>query len=385
MAQNSPEPSVEGLYLHFPYCVVKCTYCDFNSHVDAEADTRRYLDAMVREAEMRGVQRPTTIFFGGGTPSLIPPAELRHFCDRLDALIGYRTSVREFTFEANPESLSPAFLEAALASGMTRLSLGVQALDETTLKFFGRAHNAGQALAAIRMAKTAGVPALNVDLIQGAPGQTREAWESGLERILEEAPEHLSAYDLLYEPGTALGVLHDKGRIEATDDRERASIYLANQRRLRRRGYRQYEVSAFAQPGHECLHNLIYWQNDSYTGLGAGAASYRRGFRSLNAKDPRRYLREIEDSGRAIISSERLRPQRRAAETLMMALRLPQPIELSWLERKAGHGWEGGLAAAWQKLVLQRLALGPRGGRIELTRRGRRFLDTVVHELLIAT
>ncbi|MBL8899689.1 MAG: radical SAM family heme chaperone HemW [Planctomycetes bacterium] len=385
MAQIGPEPHREGLYLHFPYCVVKCRYCDFNSHVEARPDTRRYLDAMLREAETRAVHSPRTVFFGGGTPSLVPQEELRRFLRELDARTGYRASAEEFTVEANPESLTAEFLEVALEGGVNRVSLGVQALDEPTLRFFGRAHDAARALAALDLVRRAGVPALNIDLIQGAPVQTRADWEAGLERILEVHPEHLSAYDLLYEPGTALGTLHEKGKLQATDDRDRAGSFLWNQRRLRAAGYRPYEVSAFAQPGFECRHNLIYWRNEPYVGLGAGAASYRGGFRSINAKEPRRYVAEMEATGRATVSSERLRPGRRAAETLMMALRLPEPLELAWLERNAGAPLEGELARAWDTLVTQRLALPPRAGKIELTRRGRRFLDLVVSRLLEAS
>ncbi|MBK9386683.1 MAG: radical SAM family heme chaperone HemW [Planctomycetes bacterium] len=385
MAQIASEPHREGLYLHFPYCVVKCRYCDFNSHVEARPDTTRYLDAMLREAEMRGVRSPRTVFFGGGTPSLVPAGELRRFLRELDARTGYRASAEEFTVEANPESLTGEFLEVALEGGVSRVSLGVQALDEPTLRFFGRAHDSGRALEAIGTARRAGVPALNIDLIQGAPVQTRAAWEAGLERILQERPEHLSAYDLLYEPGTALGTLHEKGKLEATDDRDRAASFLWNQRRLRAEGYRPYEVSAFAQPGFECRHNLIYWRNEPYVGLGAGAASYRQGFRSINAKEPRRYVAEVEATGRATTSSERLRPLRRAAETLMMALRLPEPVELAWLADRAGVGLEGELAQAWERLVVQRLAMPPTAGKIALTRRGRRFLDLVVSRLLEAS
>lgn len=384
MAQIAPEPHREGLYLHFPYCVVKCRYCDFNSHVEARPDIERYLAAMLREAEMRQVRGPRTVFFGGGTPSLVPAPELARFLAALDERTGFRRSAGEVTLEANPESLTGEFLDAALAGGMTRLSLGVQALDEPTLRFFGRAHDADRALAAIGLARAARVPSLNVDLIQGAPVQSRSTWEAGLLRILEEEPQHLSAYDLLYEPGTALGTLHEKGRLEPTDDRDRAASFLWNQRRLREAGYRPYEVSAFARPGHECRHNLIYWRNEPYVGLGAGAASFRDGFRSMNAKEPRRYVAEIEATGRATVSSERLRPSRRAAETLMMALRLPEPVELAWLEQRTGHGLRGALADAWERLVAERLALRPEGGRIALSRRGRRFLDLVVGRLLEA-
>lgn len=369
-----------GLYLHFPYCQAKCFYCDFNSHVETRPNVRRYLTALLLEAEHVGVRRPHTVFFGGGTPSLIPPDDLSWFLENLQRTTGYRDSSSEFTIEANPESISTEFLDACIHQGVDRISLGVQALDSATLEFFARIHTVKRATQAMELLAASSLRSWNVDLIMGAPCQPEHVWKRGVGDVLSFRPPHLSLYDLIYEPGTTLSSLRSRGKIEPRSSDDQARLYLWNQRTLRRFAYEPYEVSAFAQADHRCRHNLIYWTNGPYVGLGAGAASFGGGWRTKNVDDPRLYLDRVEKLGRGTCFAERLAPRTRLIETLMMRLRLREPILLAQVATHADV-----VDLSWLEPTLARLRqqslIVPQEDVLLLTARGRRLADHVIEQL----
>ena len=371
----------DALYLHFPYCVTKCFYCDFNSHVDSTANHETYLTCLLVEARHRATQlRPTTIFFGGGTPSLASPATLSSFLAELAQTIDL-SQMEEFTVELNPESVTSELLQTLRQHRVTRLSIGVQALDPQTLAFFGRAHDVESARNAFRTVRASGFDNVNIDLIMGAPPQPIPTWQQGVREILEWSPEHVSLYDLIYEPGTTLSSMKTRGKLSPRPSDEQARLFIWNQRTLRRAGYRPYEVSAFARDGKQCLHNLVYWRNEPYIGLGAGAASYQRGYRSKNIEDPRAYITSIQRTGLASHTSECLDRRARIAETLMMRFRLREAIRLSELATSSECSY---LLPTLQNLRDQGLLIHEHG-TIQLTARGRRLTDSIVAAVLQAS
>lgn len=316
-----------GIYVHWPFCLSKCPYCDFNSHVEGTVDHRRWRNALLAElsrfaAEAEG-RTVTSVFFGGGTPSLMDPGTVAAVIDS----IGRRWSLApdaEITLEANPTSVEAGRFAALRRAGVNRVSLGVQSLEPDALSFLGRKHSIEEAMHAVGLAREH-FPRFSFDLIYGRPGQTGDAWESELLRALEHAGEHLSLYQLTVEPGTQF----HRDRIETVDDDAGAEMYERTQRIMEDAGLPAYEISNHARPGAECRHNLLYWRGGDYVGVGPGAhgrlSNNGRTETTYQARDPAAWLAAAE-KGDATAKRTILTSAERRREVLLMGLRLREGI-----------------------------------------------------------
>lgn len=322
-----------GLYVHWPFCRSKCPYCDFNSHVREQIDQARWRQALLAEMAYWADRTPgrplASIFFGGGTPSLMPPdtvaaliAEARRLWPSLEA-------DPEITLEANPTSVEADKLAGFRAAGVNRVSLGVQALDEESLRFLGRQHGAGEALAAVALARDL-FPRLSFDLIYARPGQSEAAWRAELARALEHAADHLSVYQLTIEPGTAFQNAVWRGDFALPPDDTQAALYEATQEVLAEAGLPAYEISNHAAPGAACRHNLIYWRYEDYVGIGPGAhgrltlADGRVATRAHRA--PEVWLERVDRHGQGGHPPVPIADDEAQAERLMMGLRLVEGV-----------------------------------------------------------
>jgi oxygen-independent coproporphyrinogen III oxidase len=354
-----------GVYVHIPYCISRCPYCDFNTYVGIEDTAAEYVDALLREAEgwasRAGDREAGSVFIGGGTPSLLDPSLARRLLD------GIRASFRvaswaEITMEANPETVDVDRLRAFRDAGVDRVSFGAQSFAPHVLVTLGRAHGAERTKEAVAQARAAGFDNLNLDLIYGTPGETPDDWRRSLDEAIALEPEHLSAYSLTIEEGTAFGAAVASGTMPAPDEDDQASKYETALDVLADAGYEHYEVSNWARPGRASRHNLIYWTQGSYAGLGAGAHGYLDGVRSWNEKLPRTYIDRASDP---VAGSERLEPAASADEWLVLRLRLVAGIDLAEAEAITGRGLHEA-AARLESAGLVRL----HGSRMESTRRG---------------
>ncbi|MGA3229139.1 MAG: radical SAM family heme chaperone HemW, partial [Candidatus Binatus sp.] len=269
-----------SLYVHIPWCQSKCPYCDFNSHAASSWPEAQYTRALISELEYRADTTPSysgqrirTIFFGGGTPSLFDPKSIGEIIDAANRVCGIEHDA-EITLEANPGTVDLAKLGGMRAAGVNRISFGAQSFNDATLKFLGRIHSAGETRAAARMAHRAGFDRLNLDLIFAVPGQTVAEVLFDIESAAALEPDHISAYNLTFEEGTAFFTDLKRGRIKQLATDEQAAMYQTVREEIPRRGYAMYEISNYAAPGHEARHNLTYWRAQTYLGIGAGAHSY---------------------------------------------------------------------------------------------------------------
>ncbi len=327
-----------GLYVHIPFCISKCRYCDFNSQVAAEPLRRQY-HAAVGEQLQRLLGGPipyciSTVFFGGGTPTIYSSADLAHLLAIIVAN-GELDTPAEVSCEANPDTVDVDKLMALRAAGFNRLSLGVQSLDDEQLRLLGRTHDAGTALAAAAAAREA-FDNLSLDIIYGIPGQTARSWSATLDGIIALRPDHISAYGLMIEHDTPLHMMVASGQLQPLSDTTYAEFYTQAQRAFAAAGYLQYEISNFARPGYECRHNLSYWRNESYLGCGAGAAAYLDGVRSINIADPGDYCAAVGEGRSVIASAEQLDAVHRAGETIMLALRTAAGADLIRISEQCG-------------------------------------------------
>jgi len=361
-----------AVYIHWPFCRSKCPYCDFNSHVREQIDEQRWTRALLadlkHQAELAPDREVVSIFFGGGTPSLMPPDTVAALIERVRALWPISPDL-EVTLEANPNSAEAERFAKFAAAGVNRLSLGVQALDSAALQFLGRRHDRAEALAAIALARDT-FPRYSFDLIYARPGQSVAAWEDELEQALSFAGTHLSLYQLTIEPGTAFGNRAERGEILSADEDSAVALYEFTQRRLASAGMPAYEISNHARPGAECRHNLAYWRYEDYLGIGPGAHGRvtRAGAKlaTQQRRAPEAWLAAIEESGSAF---EEMTPISRDAsieEMLMMGLRLAEGIPRPRLEALAERNIEDRFRPALSRLV--------EGGFVMLT-----------HERLVAT
>lgn len=313
-------------YLHIPFCRTKCLYCDFNTYAGKEHATGDYVAALASEIRRRAVeaggQPLRTVYFGGGTPSLLTISQVRRLLEAVRDGCGLCDDA-EITLEANPGTFGRAYLTGLRALGVNRLSLGVQSLDDETLRRLARTHNGAQALDAVRAARETGIHSVNLDLIYGLPWQTVETWTTHLARALDTEPDHISLYALMVESGTPLQSLVERGSWEVPDQDIVADMYEAALPLLAAAGFEHYEVSNWARPGHQSRHNLTYWRNEAYLGCGAGAHSYVNGVRSWNERSIEGYVKRVRASGVATEGSEHLTGDAVAGETAALALRLP--------------------------------------------------------------
>ncbi|KTF68146.1 radical SAM family heme chaperone HemW [Sphingomonas sp. HT-1] len=372
-----------ALYVHWPFCVSKCPYCDFNSHVRETVDQARWRDALLtdlaQEASLLPGRRLGSIFFGGGTPSLMPPDTVAAVIDAAAAAWPFEDGI-EITLEANPSSVEAARFADIAAAGVNRVSLGLQALDEEALRFLGRAHGVDEGLAALETAQHA-FARVSFDLIYARPGQSLAEWEAELRRALGFGTEHLSLYQLTIEPGTRFATLAAKGQLTIPDGDTAADLFEATRAITAAAGLPAYEISNHAKPGAESRHNLTYWRYGDYAGVGPGAHGRRQGLATLRHKKPENWLAALDRNGHGIEREDALALEERGVEALLMGLRLGEGVDLERIAQLAG-GVAPVDAGAMDRLVRRGLA-ARQGARLRITEAGMPVLEAILRELVI--
>jgi oxygen-independent coproporphyrinogen-3 oxidase len=324
-----------SLYIHVPFCLRKCAYCDFTSVVYEREMAARYVAALEKEmAQRAGEFRPETIFIGGGTPTAISAQELRTLLGAIRRHFPM-DDVREFTVEANPATVDEEKARVLLEGGVNRISMGAQSFDDGLLNVLGRVHSAKDAEATYALLRKAGFGNISLDLIFSIPGETLEKWRADLRRARDMGPEHISAYCLTYEPETPLGRDVLKGRVTPLAEDAEAEMYLKAVEFLPVHGYEQYEISNFAKRGYECRHNIAYWLNRNSLGLGVAAFSYIDGTRSANSRDIAEYIAGVE-AGTAAVFQETLGKEEAAREAATLGLRMRAGLERGDFLRRTG-------------------------------------------------
>jgi len=374
-----------GIYVHWPFCLSKCPYCDFNSHVrHAAIDEARFLRAFNSEIAHAVTRAPgrtvSSIFFGGGTPSLMAPETAGAILDMIARHWPIAPNV-EVTLEANPTSVEATRFRAFRAAGINRASLGVQALSDGALAQLGRLHSAREALEAVAVARDT-FERFSFDLIYARPDQTPDAWRTELERALDENSEHLSLYQLTIEADTPFATLHAAGKLRIPDPDAARALYDVTQEVTAARGLPAYEVSNHARPGAECRHNLIYWRYGEYAGVGPGAHGRLEadGARVATATErhPERWLLQVESRGHGLIVDEILSREEQADELLLMGLRLTEGIDPARYAVTAGRQLD---TSRIDDLCAQHLLEIDERGRLRVTPAGFPLLDAVVADL----
>ena len=382
------EPATFGVYVHVPFCASRCGYCDFNTYTATELGgggaQARYAETVLAEialaARVLGGRPPggvATVFFGGGTPTLLPPDDLARILDAVDATFGLAPGA-EVTTEANPESVTPQSLRALRRAGFTRLSLGMQSTATHVLRLLDRRHTPGRAAQAAVEAREAGFAHVNLDLIYGTPGETADDFAASLAAATAAGVDHVSAYSLIVEDGTRLAARIRRGEIPEPDDDVAADRYLAADEHLTAAGLHWYEVSNWARDGGACAHNLLYWRGGHWWGFGPGAHSHVGGVRWWNVRHPTAYGQRLGDGRSPAQARETLTPDDRHLEEVMLRLRLADGLPLASLASA-----EQGAArrAATDGLLLPaELA----AGRAVLSRDGRLLADRVIRDLVTA-
>ena len=377
-----------GVYVHWPFCKSKCPYCDFNSHVRDGVEQTRWRDALLRELEHAAREAPgqrvETVFFGGGTPSLMPPETVGAVIDRIRTLWDSAPEV-EVTLEANPTSVEAGRFAALAEAGVNRVSLGVQALDAGSLKFLGREHSTDEALDALDTARRH-FARYSFDLIYARPGQTPEAWAAELERALALAGEHLSLYQLTIERGTRFFTDHARGAFVLPDEEAAASMFEATQMRLAAAGLPAYEISNHARPGAACRHNLIYWRYQDYVGIGPGAhgrfAEGETKRATRRSSGPEAWLDAVERAGHGTAETTVVAGQDLVEEALMMGLRLADGIDRATFASVTGADPVAALGEARLAPLVKAGFLEIEPDRLRATASGRQRLNALLERLI---
>ena len=374
-----------GIYVHWPFCAAKCPYCDFNSHVRHQpVDQPRFAAAFQSEMawmrQMGGPKTVTSIFLGGGTPSLMEPATVASVLESISRHWHVPDGI-EITMEANPTSVEAERFRGYRAAGVNRVSLGVQALNDADLKFLGRLHDVADALKAIRLAREI-FPRMSFDLIYARPRQTVEAWEAELKEAISYAVDHLSLYQLTIEEGTPFYGLHKAGKLVVPDGDQSADLYEATQEITARCGLPAYEVSNHARPGAESRHNLTYWRYGDYAGIGPGAhGRLTRGslkIATATERRPEAWLDLVERRGHGMIDQEELGRDEQADELLLMGLRLTEGVDLARWQQLSGRDPD----PRREQTLLEHGFIERLGNsRLRCTPKGMLILDAVVADL----
>ena len=374
-----------GVYVHWPFCLSKCPYCDFNSHVrHAPVDEDRFARAFAREIETTAARAPgrevSSIFLGGGTPSLMRPQTVGAILDAIGKHWRVAPEV-EVTLEANPTSVEATRFAGYRAAGVNRVSLGVQALDDVSLKALGRLHSAREALDAVAIARTS-FDRYSFDLIYARPDQTPQMWADELKLAISEAAEHLSLYQLTIEEGTPFFGLHAAGKLKTPDEAMARALYDVTQEVCAHHGLPSYEISNHARTGAECQHNLVYWRGDEYAGIGPGAHARLdiNGMRHAIAteKRPEAWLMRVEASGHGIVTDDLLNSEERADEFLLMGLRLAEGIDPKRYAALSGRALDPRRIAMLRE---EGAIVVDDSGRLRVTQAGFPVLDAVVADL----
>ena len=378
-----------GIYLHWPFCLSKCPYCDFNSHVAASIDQPGWRDALLAElsyfATRTKDREVTSIFFGGGTPSLMDPATTQALLARIHDLWPVAPGV-EISLEANPGTIDAERFHGFRAAGINRLSMGLQALNDPDLKFLGRRHDVAQAIQAVELARAI-FPRISFDLIYARPGQTPEAWRAELAQAIALAADHLSLYQLTVEPGTAFHPAHARGDFILPVEDDAALMFDLTQEMCEAAGLPAYEVSNHARPGAECRHNQLYWQGGDYLGIGPGAHGRCTDHSGVTSalrqyKTPEKWLSAVAQLGHGTQEETALTPQERLEELVMMGLRLTEGLDSARFQRQTGRKLGEALNQSGLATMLDESMLIWRGPYLLATPKGRLLLNSVIAALL---
>jgi putative oxygen-independent coproporphyrinogen III oxidase len=381
---NDPQMEPLALYIHWPFCVSKCPYCDFNSHVresvDQEAWKAALLSDLAYEASLTPGRTIGSIFFGGGTPSLMPPATVAALIDAAGGHWTFANDV-EITLEANPSSVEAARFADLAQAGVNRSSLGLQALDNAALHFLGRAHDVDEGLAALATAQNH-FSRVSFDLIYARPDQRPDEWAAELDRAIGFGTEHLSLYQLTIEPGTRFATLVQQGRLKPVDADIAADLFEATRATTSARALPAYEISNHSRTGAESRHNLTYWRYRDYLGVGPGAHGRRGGLATVRHKKPENWLNAVARNGQGAQSETPLSGRDRSTEALLMGLRLREGVDLARIRAISG------LDDIVDDAAIQRLAaldfLKLEGDRLTITEQGMLLLDSILPEIVIA-
>jgi putative oxygen-independent coproporphyrinogen III oxidase len=380
--------STLAFYVHIPYCVRRCGYCDFNTYTPSELSissdlagtSRSYVDLLIREIEFARESSDATIvpsiFFGGGTPTLMEPTDLGRVITAIESRFELAKDI-EITTEANPDTVTKEKLAALRAAGFNRISFGMQSAVEHVLKVLDRTHNPENVLSATRWAREVGFDEVSVDLIYGTAGESIKDWERSVDTALSLPISHISAYALIVEAGTKLGAQVKRGDVVMPDDDETADKYLLADAKFAAAGFDWYELSNWSEPGSECRHNMAYWNGDNWWGAGAGAHSHINGRRFWNVKHPTAYGQKVTESKNAMHEEEFLNREEKRSEEIMLKIRLASGLDRAALSTReqdsiAGFVSEGYLQAAqWDR------------GSVVLSKTGRLIADRIVREILL--
>ena len=373
-----------ALYIHWPFCLKKCPYCDFNSHVRGGVDVAQWQAALLadmrHEAELAGGEALESVFFGGGTPSLMPPTLVATLLAEAERLWSFASSI-EITLEANPSSVEASKFRDLAAAGVNRVSFGLQALDDEALRFLGRLHDVQEGLAALQRAQEA-FTRVSFDLIYARPGQTPEQWAQELDRAIGFGTSHLSLYQLTIETGTRFATDVRQGAFEPLAEDPAADLFELTRERTEVAGLPAYEVSNHARPGEESRHNLTYWRYQDYIGIGPGAHGRRGGMATTRHKKPENFLEAVARNGHGLAAERALVPREQGAEALLMGLRLREGVDLAGLAQRLGLPAadliDRGRLALHEKLGLA----WSEGERIGVTAQGMPVLDALLSELV---
>lgn len=372
-----------ALYVHWPFCVSKCPYCDFNSHVRSSIDQGEWREALLADLEHEAWLLPdrglTSVFFGGGTPSLMDPSTVAAILDAAGRHWATADGM-EITLEANPNSVEAERFADLAAAGVNRLSLGLQSFDDEALHFLGRAHSARQGFAALEIAQKH-FRRVSFDLIYALPADSEDGWSATLAQALSLGTSHLSLYQLTIEPGTRFASMVAKGEFQPLDADRSAALYELTGQMTASAGLPAYEISNHARRGKESRHNLNYWRYGDYAGIGPGAHGRRLGMRTVRHRKPENFLSAVRRNGHGISEEARLRPTEAADEALVMGLRLREGIDVDAIAGRFG------LASIvdWEKVdrLVRSGHLTRSGCRIATTPRGRLLLDAILGEIAI--
>lgn len=368
------------LYVHMPFCVQKCLYCDFLSWHDSRENQARYVQALCREiraCQGRYPARVSSLFFGGGTPSVLEPGHMTEIMEALAEVFSFEPD-SEMSIEANPGTVNLEKLKTYEKIGLNRISFGLQSAHNEELKALGRIHTWEEFLESYDLARQAGFDNINVDLMSGIPDQTLSSWQKTLSRVLELAPEHVSAYSLIVEEGTPFA----QRKLNLPEEEEERRMYEMTAEMLGSQGYRQYEISNYALPKRECAHNMGYWMRDDYLGLGLGAASLFDNQRWNNTDSMEEYLEKSERPEEIQVCREKLSVREQMEETMFLGLRMTEGIERERFQEEFGISVEEVYGEAVRRLEGLGLLQADRG-RIYLTRKGISLSNQVFVEFLL--
>ena len=377
----SIQKHIPSLYIHIPFCISKCIYCDFNSIVMKSQIVDEYLNAIESELQaINGKYSFTTVYIGGGTPTVLNEIQLSKLLDIISKHVDV-FNLKEYTIEVNPGTLNEEKIFALKDSCIDRVSIGIQSFNDKYLKLLGRIHTAMEAKDIFSSLREKRLGNISIDLIYGYPTQTLSEWKTDLRKCLTLGPEHISAYCLTYEQGTPLVGMMNSGKLKKLSEEEELNMYEHTNDFLGNKGYKHYEISNFAKPGKECQHNTVYWENREYIGIGAGAFSYINGERYCSIKNVKEYISAVKSKKNLICFSEKLPQEKRASEILIMALRMTSGISKNEFLSRSGYDLTE-LFGTQLNILTQAGLINFDDERIRLTRKGLSLADSVMMEFV---